>query len=168
MQPRIEIIAEKKLVGRRVQMSFSNDRTFELWRSFMPQRKTIPNVLSPDLFCLQVYGADYDFENLHPHALFEKWAAIEVAGFATVPEHMEPFVLTGGLYAVFIHKCAADAGAATFGYIFKNWLPASGYVVDNRPHFEIMGEKYKNILLRKKKSGYPLNPNYKSYTTPTF
>jgi AraC family transcriptional regulator len=23
------------------------------------------------------------------------------------------------------------------------WLPSSDYVLDNRPHFEILGEKYK-------------------------
>jgi AraC family transcriptional regulator len=32
----------------------------------------------------------------------------------------------------------------TFQYIFGTWLPNSEYVLDNRPHFEILGEKYKN------------------------
>ncbi|MGK2861531.1 MAG: GyrI-like domain-containing protein [Chitinophagaceae bacterium] len=31
-----------------------------------------------------------------------------------------------------------------FSYIFNTWLPPSGYDLDNRPHFEILGEKYKN------------------------
>jgi AraC family transcriptional regulator len=31
-----------------------------------------------------------------------------------------------------------------FTYIFTRWLPASGYQLDNRPHFEILGDKYKN------------------------
>lgn len=26
----------------------------------------------------------------------------------------------------------------------KTWLPASDYNLDNRPHFEVLGEKYKN------------------------
>jgi AraC family transcriptional regulator len=29
-------------------------------------------------------------------------------------------------------------------YIFNTWLPKSGYQLDRRPHFEILGEKYKN------------------------
>jgi AraC family transcriptional regulator len=57
---------------------------------------------------------------------------------------MESFILTGGLYAVFIHKGAASEGKRTFSYIFGPWLPASEYSIDDRPHFEILGKKYKN------------------------
>jgi AraC family transcriptional regulator len=57
---------------------------------------------------------------------------------------MESFLLTGGLYAVFIHKGSASAGPKTFQYIFGTWIPNSIYDVDNRPHFEILGNKYKN------------------------
>jgi AraC family transcriptional regulator len=32
---------------------------------------------------------------------------------------------------------------AIFQYIYSTWLPASGYALDNRPHFELLGEKYK-------------------------
>jgi AraC family transcriptional regulator len=53
-------------------------------------------------------------------------------------------ILSEGLYAVFIHKGPASQGEKTFRYIFNTWLPASDYLLDNRPHFEIMGEKYKN------------------------
>lgn len=53
-------------------------------------------------------------------------------------------MLTGGLYAVFIHKGGPNTFPKTFQYIFRTWLPASDYTVDNRAHFEILGEKYKN------------------------
>jgi AraC family transcriptional regulator len=39
MEPGIETLAEKKLVGRRMTMSLSNNKTGELWQSFMPERK---------------------------------------------------------------------------------------------------------------------------------
>jgi len=29
-------------------------------------------------------------------------------------------------------------------YIFSDWLPKSDYELDEKPHFEILGEKYKN------------------------
>lgn len=29
-------------------------------------------------------------------------------------------------------------------YIFATWLPSSAYVLDNRPHFEVLGAKYKS------------------------
>lgn len=56
---------------------------------------------------------------------------------------MNTFILRGGLYAVFIHKGDASKAAQTFQYIFGTWLPNSAYVLDDRPHFEILGEKYK-------------------------
>jgi AraC family transcriptional regulator len=52
--------------------------------------------------------------------------------------------LKDGLYAVFLHKGAASTGGKTFKYIFETWLPNSCYLLDNRPHFEILGAKYKN------------------------
>lgn len=109
----------------------------------MPRRKEIKNHLSTDLFSMQVYDKNYDFKNFDLHAKFEKWAAIEVSDFNDVPSGMETFVLPEGLYAVFIHKGPASEGERTFRYIFQEWLPGSGYQLDDRPHFEILGDKYK-------------------------
>jgi len=35
-------------------------------------------------------------------------------------------------------------GSSFFQKIYTVWLPASDYVLDNRPHFEVLGDKYKN------------------------
>lgn len=88
MTPRIETSNEKKLVGKRLSMSFAGYKAGELWRSFMPARKKIINNLTNELISVTVYSI--------------------------------------------------------FQYIFGTWLPASGYYLDNRPHFEILGHKYKN------------------------
>jgi AraC family transcriptional regulator len=144
MQPRIELLPEKKLVGKRMRMSFSENKTGELWRSFMPFRKEIRNNLTNDLYSLQIYDQVPDFEKLDISEPFEKWAAVEVSDVGYVPEGMELFTLPGGLYAVFFYKGAASAGESMFRYIFETWLPDSEYLVDNRPHFEILGERYKN------------------------
>jgi AraC family transcriptional regulator len=144
MEPRIETLTEKKLVGKHMKMSLSNNKTAELWRSFMPRRKEIKNNLTTELFSMQVYDQSFDFENFNLDAPFEKWAAIEVPNFDAIPVGMETYTLPGGLYAVFIHKGAASTGPKTFQYIFGIWLPRSEYEIDNRPHFEILGDKYKN------------------------
>jgi AraC family transcriptional regulator len=144
MHPRFETLPEKKLVGKRRRMSLSKDLTFELWRSFMPERRKITNAMGTDLFSMQVYDRDFDFMNFDPEAYFEKWAAMEVTEFDNIPDGMEPFVLKGGLYAVFVHKGPASKGEMTFRYIFGVWLPDSDYKIDDRPHFEILGEKYKH------------------------
>jgi AraC family transcriptional regulator len=57
---------------------------------------------------------------------------------------METLNSPRGLYAVFQYKGAASKGAETYQYIYGTWLPESDFLLDNRPHFAVMGEKYKN------------------------
>ena len=144
MNPRIEILPDKKLIGKRIKTTFADNKTNELWKSFMPRRKEIRNTLTTELFSLQEYGKSFNFRNFNQYALFEKWAAVEVVNFDIIPPEMETYTLTGGLYAVFIHKGAANTGEKTFRYIFETWLPNSDYTLDHRAHFEILGEKYKH------------------------
>lgn len=143
MIPRIEIVGERKLVGLRLTMSLSMNKTRELWQNFIQRRKEIKNQVGTDLFSIQLYDELY-FNTFSPHSTFEKLAAIEVTNHDEVPPGLEPFTMPSGLYAVFIHKGAASTGPATFNYIFSTWLPNSEYHLDNRPHFEVLGEKYKN------------------------
>lgn len=143
MKPCIVTLTEKKLIGKRMVMSFSNNKTVELWRSFIPGRREIKNNIGTELYSVQVYDYLY-FNNFNPDKEFEKWATIEVTDFSIIPDEKEAFILTGGLYAVFIHKGAASTGPKTFQYILGTWLPNSEYILDDRPHFEILGEKYMN------------------------
>jgi AraC family transcriptional regulator len=144
MAQRIETLAEKKFIGKRLKMSFIEDKTFILWRSFMPERKNVKNTLNTDLYSLNIYEDIYEYTDFSHEKVFEKWAAVEVSDFDHVPENMETYTLKAGLYAVFIHKGDVTTFAKTFDYIYKTWLPNSDYVLDNRVHFEILGEKYKN------------------------
>jgi AraC family transcriptional regulator len=52
MEPNIELLAEKKLIGKRMTMSLSNNKTGELWQSFMPRRKEIQNNLTNDMISM--------------------------------------------------------------------------------------------------------------------
>ncbi len=142
MTSRIAILTEKKLVGKHLKMSLSKNKTFELWQSFMMGRKEIIHCISTDLYSMQIYDSPSYFQNFNPHTEFEKWATIEVSDFDAVLEGMEAFTLKGGLYAVFIHKGTSESAAETFSYIMRTWLPNSEYELDDRPHFEILGEKY--------------------------
>ncbi|WP_269851644.1 GyrI-like domain-containing protein [Methanosarcina horonobensis] len=158
MEPRIEILPEKNLIGKRMKMTFSNNKTGELWKSFMQRRKEIKNNLTTVLYSLQVYDKSFDFQKFDPYISFEKWAAVEVLNFEEIPYEMEFFIVPSGLYAVFVHKGAASTAPKTFEYIFRTWLPNSEYSLDNRPHFEILGEKYKNEdTSQKKKYGFQLS-----------
>jgi len=142
ISPRIEILPEKKLIGMHMTMSFVDNKTYQLWSTFMPRRKEVQNAMSTDLFSLQIYPPSF-FNPFNMHAFFEKWAALEVADFSAIPDGMESFILDGGPYAVFLYQGDARDTSPFFQYILNNWLPASDYELDNRPHFEILGEKYK-------------------------
>jgi AraC family transcriptional regulator len=142
MTPRIETLKEKKLAGTRLKMSLADNKTGELWKGFMARRKEIINNLTNDLISMQVYNPTY-FADFKPMNEFEKWATVEVTDFDCVPEDMETFTLTGGLYAVFDYK-GSSTDSSIFQYIFGSWLPNSDYLLDDRPHFEVLGVKYKN------------------------
>jgi AraC family transcriptional regulator len=143
MTPRIEILAEKKLVGKRLTMSFANYNIGELWKSFMPRRKEIANNLTNDLISMVVYKPTH-FADFKPTNEFDRWATVEVPDFGNVPTDMETFVLPSGQYAVFIHKGDAKEFQKNLQNIYSIWLPNSGYALDDRPHFEVLGDKYKN------------------------
>jgi AraC family transcriptional regulator len=143
MQPNITTSTEKKLIGKRLNMSASTDKTPELWRSFMAKRKEIKQALGNDLFNVKIYEHNY-FEQFDPNASFEKWAATEVADVENIPEGLETLTLPAGLYAVF-HYQGSSTDHRIYQYIYGEWLPSSKeYELDDRPHFDLLGEKYRN------------------------
>lgn len=142
MTPRFEQLNEKKLVGMRLAMSLVDNKTGELWRSFMLRRAQITNNLNTSMISMQVYSPNY-FANFKLTNEFEKWATVEVQDFDHVPNDMLTYTLAGGLYAVFDYK-GLSSDSSVFQYIFATWLPNSEFVLDHRPHFEVLGDNYKN------------------------
>lgn len=142
LTPEIRSIPAQNLLGIRLSMSFAQDRTSELWRSFLPRQSEIPYRIGSDRFCLQVYDSNAAFETFSPERVYEKWAAVEVSHYDQIPEGMEAFTLSGGLYAVFRYKGTPAAFPPVARWIFQTWLPESGYRLDQRPHFEVMSAGY--------------------------
>ncbi len=139
---RMETIPEKYFAGKKLEMSFSDNRTKVLWQGFMPALKDIKNKKSSILYSLQIYPPQF-FEFFNPDQCFTKWALTEVSDFSDIPAGMHPFTLPEGLYAVFLFKGTQEHAESTFRHIFYEWLPVSGYVLDQRPHFEILGSAFK-------------------------
>lgn len=144
MIPRIETYNEKKFAGKKVMMTFREDKTWELWQGFMPKRRKIKNTVGTELYSLQIYGEEFDFASPNIDKEFVKYAMVEVTDFKDIPVEMEKLTIEKGLYAVFMHKGAQITAMKTYKYIFLEWLSNSEYEVDSRPHVEILGEKYKN------------------------
>lgn len=108
----------------------------------MPRRGEFQNRVDENLYSVQVYAPGFQVQNFRPTTEFCTWAAVELSKQELIPDGMDTILLTEGLYAVFIHKGAVDSFHETASYIFETWIPQSGYQVDDRPHFEILGELY--------------------------
>jgi AraC family transcriptional regulator len=142
MIPRIAILPEKKIIGMRMTMSYADYKARKLWPRFMPRLKEIVNAIGTDLYSMQLFSPSF-FDDFNPTIPFEYWAAIAVTDFKRIPDDMESFTINSGLYAVFNYKGDASGAPAAFEYIFAAWLPNSEYILDHRPHFEILGDQYK-------------------------
>jgi AraC family transcriptional regulator len=102
----------------------------------MPSKKAINNTINEELIAMQVYD---DFSNFEKP--FDIWACVEVQNTNDIPISMQAFTIPKGNYAIFTHK--GMNAAATYQKIMTEWLPKSGYKINNRPHFQVMGDKYK-------------------------
>ena len=142
MKPRIEDFKETKLIGKKLKMSFADNKTFELWKSFSPIRKEVQNQVSTNLFSVEIYPRSNFFQQFDVSEQFEKWAAVEVEKFDAVPTEMEKIIIPNGKYAVLEYKGKPSEAQPTFIYIYSTWLPNSEYEMDSRPYFALMGEKY--------------------------
>lgn len=142
MEPTIINFPATRLIGNHQTMNLTQDQTFALWSTFAPRIKEIKNRPNKDRFSLKIFPFSLNLAQLSPTTLFQKWAAVPVTDFSDVPEAMQTLIIPEGLYAVFNHKGNAEVFGKTLETIFTQWLPASAYQLSDRPHFEILGEKY--------------------------
>lgn len=142
MNANIIELKEKILLGIKTEVSLVNNQTFKLWQTFQIQRNEITNQIGTDLYSVNIYNSDY-FKNFNPNNTFTKWAAVEIASDSPIPSNMECLLLERGLYAMFPY-IGLSTDPSIFQYIYSEWLPKSDYELDKRPHFEVLGKKYKN------------------------
>ncbi len=141
IEPEILIIPEKIMLGMSLEMSLINNKTGELFRSFMPKRKEITTAKDAFTLDIRVYPQDY-YHDFNPSKTFEKWAAVEVTSYGEIPSGMRSMVIPEGLYAKFHYK-GISPNPSLFQWIFTQWVPHSGYRIDHRPHFDILGPQTK-------------------------
>lgn len=142
IQPIIKSISPKLLVGMGLTTNLLENRIAELWQGFGPKQKHIRHQVSNDRISMVIYDETY-FTAFDPKNRFERWACVEVEKTEDLPNGLSEFELPGGMYAVFDYK-GLSSDNRIFQYIFNEWLPKSKYQIDTRPHFELLGDKYKN------------------------
>lgn len=142
IEPRITQLKSMKMLGMKIITTLAENKTRELWRNFKPGVKEIEQRTDKDFYSIQEYPKDIQMEKFTPHTQFTKWAAVQVHDFNNIPAGMDRLIIPSGLYAIFLHKGPVDAFYKTSQYIFRQWLPGSDYILDQRLQFEIMTEKY--------------------------
>lgn len=141
MEIQIKTSPQRQITGLNGSSSLINNTVVQLWQQFMPHRNNIPGKFNEELFNVQVYPENY-FKAFSPENTFERWVGIEVLPGAPPPDGMNTFVIPEGIYATFIYKGLPENLAPVFQEFYQQWLPASPYQLAQRPHFEILGNKY--------------------------
>ena len=144
MEAKIIDLALKQLIGMHLRMSMADNKTGELWRAFMPRRREVANRVDNNFISMQVYQTG-EKNHFVPTTQFEKWAVVEVSEGSEIPDGMESYTLEGGKYAVFTHQGPANLFPKTMHFIFGEWMPHSGYELDDREQFAVLGEGYDPI-----------------------
>ncbi|MFN5219283.1 MAG: GyrI-like domain-containing protein [Sphingomonadales bacterium] len=125
-------------ISSEMSLSTSQNQIPELWGKLRRQQKQRFTV-DPDYFySVNVYPANY-FENFNPSTTFVKHALVSSEYAIKSDLSWNTFEMPGGLYAVFTHR---GPDISIFQYIYTQWLPGSGYILDDRPHFEKMPASY--------------------------
>ncbi|WP_268036954.1 GyrI-like domain-containing protein [Algoriphagus sp. PAP.12] len=140
--PMLVQISEKLVIGKKTEISLANFNISEIWEEFSPKIKEIRNRVFPELLSITIYQPGH-FENFSIVKTFEKWAGAEVESLEKLPQGLDHMVIPAGEYAVFHYK-GLPSDNRIFQWIYSQWLPASEFELDQRPHFEVLGEKYKN------------------------
>jgi AraC family transcriptional regulator len=79
---KITAIPEKILVGKHLPMSLAENKTADLWKGFMPHKKSIDHALGEKLYSVQVHPEGIPFTY---NSIFIKWAAVEVTEVSEIP-----------------------------------------------------------------------------------
>lgn len=127
------------LCGASERMSLQTFTPWTLWPRVVPRLSQISNRTSPDLISLRYFDGIPVF-GPEANPAFTYWGGVEVAAPNKGFEHLE---IPTGTYAVFHYK-GLSSDSTIWRYIYSRWLPNSEWALDDRPHFERLGSKYKN------------------------
>ncbi len=127
------------LCGASASMTLQSFTPWTLWPRVMPRLSQIGNRTNQDLISLRYFDSIPRF-GPEANPAFTYWGGVEVAAPNKGFEHLE---IPAGTYAVFHYK-GLSSDSTVWRYIYSQWLPNSEWALDDRPHFERLGSKYKN------------------------
>ena len=129
------------VIGVELKTTLSNETDFgeipKFWENVIKDRliEMIPNKKYPDT----ILGISMDFQ---PNGSFLYVIGVEVTDTQTIPEKMVCKTVPAAEYAVFT-ACGEMPGSIqeTSNYIYKEWLPNSGYKRTETAEFELYDDR---------------------------
>jgi AraC family transcriptional regulator len=122
LEPKISTIAGIKLIASKCDMTFAEDKTAQLWRSFSLAIKNIPNKKITLNIQFRFFPNTNLFKNFDPTTTFQKYAAVEADISENLSESLEVLTIPAGLYAIFTYIGKPSEAEKTFYYIYYQWL----------------------------------------------
>lgn len=145
MKPKIIKLSEFKIAGLRkeVTLKTANERIQKLWQEFLPRIKEI-NARENHW---ESYGVcEYcDLQNFGEETPYHELVSVAVPSLENLPKGMVGKVIPASRYAVFTHKGPTKNLRMTYDYIYKTWLPNSGYELNPHDDFELYDHRFKGV-----------------------
>jgi AraC family transcriptional regulator len=76
--------------------------------------------------------------------IYTHWACVEINEMNSFEKDLHVLKFNGGKYLKFTHKGLSTDFLKTSYEIYAHWVPFYGFKIENRPHFQIMDERYKS------------------------
>lgn len=125
------------LYGISVSGSLLNMPIKTLWQNYKAQWQ---GERPKSLINLQRYPTGYH-KAFNPATPYEQWAGTFNQSAIDQPSTL---AVPSGKYLKLLRRGNPNDGRV-FEYLFTQLLPAKGYTVDDRPHFEVLGENYSQM-----------------------
>ena len=139
MEPKIVTLPAFKVIGMRYFGKNENQEISDLWGKANQRMGEIRHVASQNAYgvCIMLPDA--------PTGEFEYIAGLEVSQVEDVPDGMVVREVPASQYAVFTHLGSLEELSATYEYIYRSWIPQSGYQLTGGPDFEMYNEDFKDF-----------------------
>ncbi|MHB9133993.1 MAG: GyrI-like domain-containing protein [Armatimonadota bacterium] len=138
MEPKIVDKEAMLVVGLKYTGKNEHREIPALWDDFLPRCREVQHIAEPNV-CLGVCG------DMQADGAFSYLAGVPVTVEADISEGMVAWHVPAAKYAVFTHRGPLDGEnslASTNAYIYREWLPASGYQRADTPDLELYDHRF--------------------------
>lgn len=139
MEPRFVDLPELNLVGLPYYGNPAEGKFTATWHRFFALEPSIPNRVDPG----ECYGVELYDKDFMPGQDWYYFVAVQVRDLEEIPSLLFAKRFPACRCAVFAAVGGVPKLGAVFGYIYNEWLPASGYAMAYPWDMEVYGEQFK-------------------------